>query len=169
MTAMKTKSVIPRSSQLYLVQFISDTATTHIISIRCICFTTVILDKYRTNTIAVYNTGLNGRRCKNSCLSPRGKKLYMVHSLIASCSCWMELASLSRGWFRIYDTLEDEKKGLSQRLHGYRPSRSTNNAINKVNARVSIKVCSHAVLIALDIRNAFNSANCQLTLKLMHT
>lgn len=72
---------------------------------------------------------------------------------------------------RLQAVLEDEETGLSERQHGFRPGKSTIDAIGKVVARVreawqgSVKASSHAMLIALDVRNAFNSANWKLTVQ----
>jgi hypothetical protein len=71
---------------------------------------------------------------------------------------------------RLQESLEDEDKGLSHNQHGFRPRRSTIDAIAKVVATIrlawqgSVKASKHVVLIALDVKNAFNTANWEQTL-----
>lgn len=71
---------------------------------------------------------------------------------------------------RLQLSLEDTTNGLSQAQYGFRPGRSTIDAINTVIKTVrdawqgSVKQSKHVVLIALDIRNAFNTASWKMTI-----
>jgi Reverse transcriptase (RNA-dependent DNA polymerase)/Endonuclease-reverse transcriptase len=65
---------------------------------------------------------------------------------------------------RLRKHLEDEERGLSTHQYGFRPRRSTIDAMRQVVDTVrrawhgSLKNSGHTVMIALDIKNAFNSA-----------
>lgn len=66
---------------------------------------------------------------------------------------------------RLIPFLEDSEKGLSPRQFGFRPKRSTILAAQEVidtikdAQRGSVKASKHAVLVTLDIKNAFNTAD----------
>lgn len=66
---------------------------------------------------------------------------------------------------RLQKYLEDGERGLSAQQFGFRPGRSTLHAMQQVVDTVkqswsgSVKTSSHTAVIALDIKNAFNTAN----------
>lgn len=87
-TAMKSKAEIPGGSRLYLVQFSSDTTTTHIRSIRYVCFTKAILERYRRNTghlTQCFRCQLYGHAAKNCQRPPRCVKCTGDHAT-ADCA-----------------------------------------------------------------------------------
>lgn len=65
---------------------------------------------------------------------------------------------------RLNVNLEDDNMGLSPQQHGFRTGRSTTGAISSVVSEItrawqgSLKSSSQVVMVALDVKNAFNSA-----------
>ena len=73
---------------------------------------------------------------------------------------------------RLRPYLESEETGLSDCQYGFRRGRSTIDAIARVVSIVrtawgqgSVKASKHVIMVALDVRNAFNSARWDLILK----
>jgi endonuclease/exonuclease/phosphatase family metal-dependent hydrolase len=72
---------------------------------------------------------------------------------------------------RLQNSLENDEKGLSNSQYGFRPGRSTIDAIAQVVSTIrlawqgSVKASKHALLVTLDVKNAFNTANWEKTLR----
>ena len=76
---------------------------------------------------------------------------------------------------RLQRYLEDAETGLSPQQFGFRPGRSTVDALREVSDTVrqawegDVRRCSHVAMIAIDVRNAFNTARWDRILVELHS